>query len=159
MVSWCARNTPADGAEVFPLSQVARAEWSGLWVRQYLWVHEDWSPAIEAPLRELAGQLVDDADPEASTVTVRDSRVEAVTWVFNAGPDAADVVAETVERQAAAGTADVAAGLSRSLSLLHRRGVRKAAIDGHVTDPHLTAVLETFPRVPTEPLLLVELSR
>jgi hypothetical protein len=43
------------------------------------------------------------------------------------------------------------------LLLLRERGVHKAEVDGHVTDPHLAAVLGTFPPVPREPLYLVEL--
>jgi hypothetical protein len=68
----------------------------------------------------------------------------------------ADVVAETVARQAPSAVASVAAGLARSLSELSEGGVHKANIDGHVSDPHLGPVLDTFPAVPREPLYLVE---
>lgn len=153
--SWAACNASAPGAA--PLSDLPPAEWAELWVRQYLWVHHDWSPAAEQPLRELAVDLVTEADPELSTITVRGSRVVAVCWVFDAPDGSVEVVAETTERQVPDGVAAVAAGVARSLSLSAERGVRRAEIDGHVSDPHLAAVLDTFPPVPREPLDLVEI--
>jgi acetyltransferase (GNAT) family protein len=155
--AWSAHNASTPDAVVAPLAELAPADWDDLWFRQYLWVHQDWSPAAEAPLRELAHHLVAEADPELSTITVRGARVDAVSWVFDAHDGTVEIVAETTERDTGSGVPDVAAGLARSLSLLAERGVRKAAIDGHLTDPHLGPVLGTFPPVPREPLDLVEI--
>ncbi len=152
---WAAGHASAPGA--VPLADLPAAEWGELWVRQYLWVHRDWSPAAEQPLRELAVGLVTEADPELSTLTVRDSRVVAVCWVFAAPDGTVEIVAETTERQVPDGVSAVATGLARSLSLLTDRGVRRAEIDGHASDPHLAAVLGTFPPVPRNPLDLVEI--
>ena len=154
---WARENIAPPDAAVRPLSELPPAERVELWVGQYLWVHQDWSPAAEAPLRELARELVAEADPESSTVTVRRSRAIAVSWVFEAPDGTVEIVSETTERSVPGGVAGVAAGLARSLSLLAERGVRRAEIDGHLSDPQLAVVLGTFPRVPREPLDLVEL--
>ncbi|MBV9821372.1 MAG: GNAT family N-acetyltransferase [Actinobacteria bacterium] len=143
---------------VLPLGELSLVERAELWVRQYRWVHQDWSPAAEGPLRELAPELVADAEPELSTITVRHSQVIAVSWVFDAPDSSAEIVSETTERSVPGGVAAVAAGLARSLSLLAERGVRRAEIDGHDSDPHLAVVLGGFPPVPREPLDLVELA-
>lgn len=157
VMAWAERNAPADGAAVVALCDLARTEWDELWVRQYRWVHEEWSPAAEQPLRDLARNVVDEADPELSTIAVRRAVVEAVAWVFPEAKDTAAIVAETCERRATSGALDVAAGLARSLSRLRERGVRAVQIDGHVSDPHLAPVLDTLPAVPRVPLYLVEI--
>jgi hypothetical protein len=155
--AWATGITRAADAAVLPLDELARTEWPELWVRQYLWVHEHWSPAAPGPLRELAPDLVAGADPELSTIIVRGEHVDAVTWVFDAHDGTAEVVAETTQPQAPAGVSDVAAGLARTMLALGDRAVRKAEIDGHVSDPHLGPVLEGFPAGLREPLYLVEI--
>lgn len=155
--AWAAGVLPNRDATVLALSAVPREDWVELWVSQYLWVHEDWSPAAEEPLRELARGFVAEADPEQTSVTMRHARVNAVAWVFEGSGGTAEVVAETIERQASGGAVDVAACLARSLSRLAVNGVIKAEIDGHVSDPHLSSVLDRFPNVPREPLHLVEI--
>jgi GNAT superfamily N-acetyltransferase len=156
VLAWAARTVPASDAVVLPLTQLPRATWPELWVRQYLWVHDDWSPAAEEPLRELARDLIAEVDPELSTITLRGASVEAVTWVFDLHGSTVEVVAETTQRHTPNGVSNVAAGLARSLSQLNERGIRKAEIDGHVSDPHLAPALDTLPNVPREPLYLVE---
>jgi len=155
--AWAADLSRSGDLAVHPLSELPAGERAELWVRQYLWVHQDWSPAAEGPLRELTRDLVTEADQESSTITVRDAQVVAVCWVFGAPDHTAEIVCETAERATPGGVAAVAAGLARSLSLLAGRGVRSAEIDGHVSDPHLAAVLDTFPPVPRAPLDLVEI--
>jgi GNAT superfamily N-acetyltransferase len=156
VLAWAARTVPMSEAAVLPLTQLPRSTWPELWVRQYLWVHDDWSPAAEEPLRELARDLIAEVDPELSTVTACGASVEAVTWVFDPHDSTAEVVAETTQRHTPNGVSHVAAGLARSLSQLNERGIRKAEIDGHVSDPHLAPALDTLPNVPREPLYLVE---
>jgi GNAT superfamily N-acetyltransferase len=156
VLDWAARTVPTPGAAVLPLTQLPHAAWAELWVRQYLWVHNDWSPAAEDPLRELAKELIAEVDPELSTITVCGASVEAVTWVFEPHGNTAEVVAETTQQHTPNGVSHVAAGLARSLSRLNDRGIRKAEIDGHVSDPHLAPALDTLPKVPREPLYLVE---
>lgn len=156
--AWAGGNLAPSDAVVLALGELSPVEWAELWVRQYRWVHQDWSPAAEGPLRAFAPELVAEADPESSSITVRRSRVIAVSWVFDSPDGAVEIVAETTERSVAGGVTAVAAGLARSLSLLAERGVRRAEIDGHVSDPHLAVVLGTFPSVPCEPLDLVELA-
>ena len=115
--------------------------------------------STEAPLRELANSLTNEADPDLTSVVTRGSDVSAVTWIFDGHDGTAEVVAETVQRHATHGVADVACSLARSLRKLARAGVRKAEIDGHVSDPHLQPVVADLPEVPREPLDLVEIGR
>ena len=157
VAAWVAGVVPDRDAMVRPLGEVPRADWVELWVSQYLWVHQGWSPAAEGPLRELAQEITAEVNPEQTSVAVRDARVVAVAWVFDGPEGTAEVVAETIERRAPRGVADVAACLARSLSGLAEGGVSKAEIDGHVCDPHLAPVLDGFPNVPREPLDLVEI--
>lgn len=158
VLTWAGGVEPRAGAMVRPLADVPRRDWADLWVRQYLWVHQDWSPAAEGPLRELAHSLANEADSDLTSVVVGDSGVNAVTWVFDGRDGTAEIVAETVERHATEGVADVACSLTRSLRKLARAGVRKAEIDGHASDPHLQPVVHDLPKVPREPLDLVEIS-
>lgn len=155
--AWAAEHTALSDAAVLPLRELSPDGWVELWVGQYLWVHRGWSPAAEQPLRELARDLVAEAEPDLSTITVQGSRVIAVSWVFEAPDGVVEIVAETTEPSVPGGVAAVAGGLARSLVLLAERGVRRAEIDGHLSDPHLAVVLGTFPPVPREPLDLVEL--
>jgi hypothetical protein len=156
VAAWVAGVEASTDADVHALAEVPRREWAELWVAQYLWVHQDWSPAAEGPLREVARELMDEVDPDMTSVAVRDSRVSAVTWVFDGHDGTAEVVGETVQSEAHDGVDDVAACLARGLRMLAHTGVQKAEIDGHITDPHLQPVLD-FPTVPREPLDLVEI--
>lgn len=157
VAAWAAGVVPDRDAMVRPLSDLPREDWVELWVSQYLWVHQDWSPAAEGPLRELAQYLTAEANPERTSTIIRGDRVNAVAWVFDGLSGTAEVVAETIERQAPRGVTDVAACLSRSLLRLAQGGVSKAEIDGHTSDRHLAPVLDRFPNVPREPLDLVEI--
>jgi hypothetical protein len=156
VLGWAAAANSTSGGEVRSLACLPRDDWAELWVRQYLWVHREWSPAAEEPLREVAQDLIGEVDPELTSITVRDDRVNAVSWVFDGNDSTAEVVAETIQKQTSEGVADLAASLARSLAKLAERHVRKAEIDGHISDPHLQPVIETFPPVPREPLDLVE---
>lgn len=157
VLAWAANAASNSEIAVRALSDVPGHEWADLWVRQYLWVHHDWSPAAEMPLREIARDLIDNVDPELTSATVRGSHVNGVSWVFDGHDGTAEVVAETIHRQATHGVAELAGCLARSLAKLAEAGVGKAEIDGHVSDPHLQPVLNEFPNVPREPLDLVEI--
>ena len=68
------------------------------------------------------------------------------------------VVTETVRQNEPDGTRLVAAVVADSLRRLAARGVRTVTLDGHVTDPHLHPVTQTFtPTVPTDPLLVARI--
>jgi hypothetical protein len=55
------------------------------------------------------------------------------------------IVAETVRRDEPDGTALVAAVLADSLRRSAEALIREVDLDGHVTDPHLHPVTQTFP--------------
>jgi hypothetical protein len=153
---WCRDQVPPDGIDVVALADLPDAQWAELWVQQYLWVHEDWSPAAAQPLRELAPELVAEADPQVSVVTMNAGAPQSVTWAFPETDGSVTIVSETVDRDTPDGRAHVAVGLARCLQHLAATSAAVVEIDGHRSDPHLRQVVATLPGVPGHPLLLVE---
>jgi ribosomal protein S18 acetylase RimI-like enzyme len=115
---WCRRQASLEGIDLVALVDLPHAQRAELWVEQYLWVHEDWSPAAADPLRELADEIAAEADPHASVVTMNESTPEAVTWAFPEADGSVTIVSETTHRDTPNGTAKVAAGVARCLQHL-----------------------------------------
>jgi ribosomal protein S18 acetylase RimI-like enzyme len=155
IAGWCRDQVSPDSIDVVALADFPEAQRAELWVQQYLWVHEDWSPAAAAPLRELAPELVAEADPEVSVVTTTAGTPQSVTWAFPETDGSLTIVSETVARETPEGMTHVAVGLARCLQHLAETSA-DVELDGHRSDPHLSAVAATLPAAPAHPLLLVE---
>jgi hypothetical protein len=134
--------------------------WEGgsrLWVEQYLCVHAEWSPAAIGPLREIAVEMVADADPGLNVVKVDlGGAVTSATWAFPEDDRSVSIVAEAVRPAVPRGVEHVAAGLATCFERLRARQVSRAELDGHVSDPHLGPVAASLPAVHAEPVVLVE---
>jgi ribosomal protein S18 acetylase RimI-like enzyme len=156
---WCRDHAPPDGVDLVELADLPEAQRAELWVQQYLWVHEEWSPAAAEPLRELAPEIAAEADPHSSVVTISEGVPDSMTWAFPEADGSVTIVSETTRRDTPDGTAKVAAGLARCLQHLVTTSTAAVEIDGHRSDPHLSEVVETLPAVPANPLLLVEFTQ
>lgn len=156
IVAWCAAQSVPPHTSIVALSEVPDDPVE-LWVEQYTWVHADWSPAAVQPLRELAPEIVADADPHLSVVSVRNGAVVAIAWAFPEDDGDTTIVAETRRRHVSGGIEQVAAALATCLGGLRRRGARAVELDGHASDPHLTPVVASLPAVAADPVDLVEI--
>ena len=87
--------------------------------------------------------------------------VVALSLVFD-GPARDGIVrvlAETPRVDEPDGEHLVAAALARTLTLLADRGVRRVELEGRTFDPHLPAVVATFPPHDSNPMSVVRLHR
>jgi ribosomal protein S18 acetylase RimI-like enzyme len=153
---WCRAQRPPDGVDLMALADLSDAQRAELWVQQYLWVHEEWSPAAAEPLRELAPEIAAEADPHASVVIMSEGVPDSITWAFPEADGSVTIVSETIRRDTPDGMAKVAAGLAHCLQHLATTSTAAVELDGHLSDPHLSEVVESLPAVPANPLLLVE---
>ncbi|MDZ7886640.1 MAG: GNAT family N-acetyltransferase [Mycobacterium sp.] len=79
------------------LTELGVAQLVDLFARQYLWVHEAWSPVGDRELStRIASEEVGACDREVSSVRWVDGRIAAVAFAFPSD-DGFEVVAETVE--------------------------------------------------------------
>lgn len=140
-----------------PLADVTQQTASELWAQQYEWIHEYWSPADPNAVRDLAGGVVAEADPQLSTITRRATSIEALVLVFLETDGTAAMTAETVHRHSTSGLADLGSAVARSLLAMAELGVAAVEIDGHEDDPHLRPLLTGLPARAARPLHLVEI--
>ena len=160
--AWVARQSVPDGAVAVGVDEVPAADLEGAWVDYYVWAHESIGPLrpradIAAASSDLAAHL----DHAVSTLILRGGRVVAVSLVFD-GP-AEDgitrVLAETPRIDEPDGTRLVAAAIARTFAALGARGVRVAELEGRTFDPHVPAVVATFPPHDSNPMSVVRLHR
>jgi hypothetical protein len=111
----------------------------------------------ESELAEVAGDESSEADPDVSVLAVRAGRVVAAAWAYEANEANYELVCETTHRDEPDGDALVAAVLGECLRRAASAGGREIEIDGHVSDPHLAAVLAELPILRHDPVLLVEI--
>jgi GNAT superfamily N-acetyltransferase len=156
IATWCSRQASPPGTALVELADLPDTQRAALWVEQYLWVHEEWSPVAVEPLCELAPEIAAEADLHASVVTMSGTTPDAVTWTFPEPDGSVTIVSETTRRDTPDGTAKVAAGIARCLQHLAATSPSRVELDGHLSDPHLSKVVKTMPAMPASPLLLVE---
>lgn len=156
--SWCASQSPPPVARLDSAEGLSRNELIRLWVDQYIWVHEPWSPVTSTALLEsVAEEIADDMIRAASSAAWVAGRVAALAWAVQEPAGEVTVVAETTGCGELQGQALVAAVLADCLRRLAARNVRAVEIDGHDSDPHLAPVVRSLPMgTPADPLLLVE---
>lgn len=156
ITDWCRHQLAPTGTELVSPAGVSQMKLAEFFGHQYLWMHEQWSPADPGPLRELAQDMVAEADPGLSVLAVHAGGVAAIAWAFPEGDGSVTIVCETLRRDTPEGVPVVAAALARCLQKLAAAGISRVELDGHVTDPHLAPVVDTLPAQPSDPLLLVE---
>ena len=121
----------------------------------YVWVHEGWTaPPLSVPLlTDRMAATVAATRREVSSRAFVGGRLAAFAGMLADPGGTTAIVTETVRRDEPDGTALVAAVLADSLRRSARARIREVDLDGHVTDPHLHPVTQTFPPdLPTYPL-------
>lgn len=159
---WCAAQRTPDGAVAVGLDDVAEADLEEAWVDYYVWAHEMIGPLrpraeVAAASAGVKGAL----DRAVSTLVLRGGRVVALALVWSDPPwdGIVRVLAETTRIDEPDGERLVAAALARTLTLLAARGVGLVEHEGRTFDPHLPAVVATFPSHATNPMSVLRLHR
>ena len=159
---WCSRQPVPDGAVAVGIDEVPAADLEEAWVDYYVWAHESIGPLRpRADVAAASAGLADYLDHEVSTLILRGGRVVALSLVFSevAEDGITRVLAETPRIDEPDGVPLVAAAVARTLTMLGRRGVRVAELEGRTFDPHVPAVVATFPPHDSNPMSVVRLHR
>lgn len=160
--AWCAAQPVPDGAVAVGSDGVPAADLEEAWVDYYVWAHEMIGPLKpRAVVAEASAGLGAYVDHGVSSVLLRGGRVVALSLVFAAPAEdgIVRVLAETPAVDEPDGEHLVAAALARTLTLLASRGVRLVEMEGRTFDPHLPAVVATFPSHDSNPMSVVRLHR
>ena len=160
--TWCAAQPIPDGAVAVGPDAVPEADLEEAWVDYYVWAHRMIGPLRpRAVVAEASAGLGGDLDHGVSTLLLRGGRVVALSLVFDrpAWDGIVRVLAETPRVDEPDGTHLVAGALARTLTLLGDRGVRVVELEGRTVDPHLPAVVATFPAHDSNPMSVVRLHR
>jgi GNAT superfamily N-acetyltransferase len=161
MRGWADAQSIPPGVTVGDLTAVPAAELAVAHRDLYLWQHEDWcAPPIWLPaVTAHAEAAVAVTRPELSSGARVGDRLAAFAIVIDEPGGGLMLISETVRRAEPDGIALVAAVVSDALRRLADAGVREVEFDGHVTDPHLHPVTQTFPPgLRTDPLHVARLS-
>ena len=157
VIAWADAHARMPGAGLVGPDEVDADRLAPAWAELYRWVHESWSPVgAESELAEVADDESNGADPDVSVLAVRNGRIMAAAWAYEANEGNYELVCETTRRHEPAGDALVAAVLGECIRRAASAGGQEIEIDGHVSDPHLAAVLAELPIVRHDPVLLVE---
>lgn len=153
---WCSRNGPRADAVVHDLSSIADADLLDALIRQYVWVHQLWSPVGDVgALREAFAEMLPSVDRAASSGATIGSGLRALSVAFVAA-SAAEVIAETMESTQPYGRSLLAACVARTIRVAAATGVSSIEFDGHESDPHQHPVTQSIPTQSTNPLHLIE---
>ena len=160
--SWCAAQAAPDGSVAVGSDEVTAADLEEAWVDYYVWAHEMVGTLrpradVAAAFAGLAGEL----DHTVSTVVLRGGQVAALALVFAEPPwdGIVRVLTETPRVDEPDGERLVASALARTLTLLAARGTRLVELEGRTFDPHLPAVVATFPPHDSNPMSVLRLHR
>ena len=160
--AWCAEQPVPDGAVAVGSDGVPEADLEEAFVDYYVWAHEPVGALRPRPVVAAASAgLGEDLDHAVSTLVLRGGRVVALALVFSEPPwdGIVRVLTETPRVDEPDGVHLVAAALARTLTLLADRGVRLVELEGRTFDPHLPAVVATFPPHDSNPMSVVRLHR
>jgi len=160
--AWCEAHPVPDGAAAVGSDGVPEADLEEAWVDYYVWAHEMIGPLRpRAEVAAASAGLGADLDHTVSSLVIRGGRVVALSLVFDrpAWDGIVRVLAETPRVDEPDGEHLVAAALARTLTLLAGRGVRLVELEGRTFDPHLPAVVATFPPHDSNPMSVVRLHR
>lgn len=156
VTSWCARNSPPAESVVGDLHGFSNTDLIDALARQYVWVHEQWSPVGDlGALREAIGRMLLSVDRGVSSVVSIDRKMCALSLAFIDGTRC-EVVAETVEADQYNGRQLVAACVARTIGSAAASGLASVEFDGHESDPNLYPVTQSIPGRSDDPLNLVE---
>lgn len=160
--AWATSRPVPDGTVVVATGDVAAADLEEAWVDWYVWAHETVGRLrdrsyVAAEAVGLAAHL----DHAVSRVALRGGRIVALSLVFGeAAPDGITrVLAETPRVDEPDGTALVASVLAHTFDALADHGTRLVELEGRTFDPHLPAVIATFPPHDANPMSVVRLHR
>lgn len=160
--TWCEAQAVPDGAVAVGSDGVPEADLEEAWVDYYVWAHQMIGPLRpRADVAAASAGLGSGVDHTVSTLVIRGGRVVALSLVFD-GPawdGITRVLAETPRIDEPDGAHLVAAALARTLTLLAGHGVRLVELEGRTIDPHLPAVVATFPPHASNPMSVVRLHR
>jgi hypothetical protein len=159
---WCAAQRVPDGSVAVGPDGVPEADLEEAWVDYYVWAHETVGPLRpRADIAAASAGLGDALDHGVSTLVLRGGRVVAIALVWSEPPwdGIVRVLAETPRVDEPDGQHLVAAALARTLTLLAERGVRQVELEGRTFDPHLPAVVATFPPHDSNPMSVLRLHR
>lgn len=156
--TWATGNPARAPLQVSTMVDLGRDRVAAAFVEQYLWVHEVWSPvtAVDA-LAAIAASTATDIDAGLSAAAWLGDELVATVFAFRDGAHRLEVVAETQQRNHAAGSSALAAALARTVTNAVEQGIERVEFDGHTSDPHLTPLLNTLPHAGNHPLLLMTL--
>ncbi len=160
--AWCAHQPVPVGSVAVGTDGVPEADLEEAWVDYYVWAHETIGPLRpRAEVAAASAGLRTYVDHGVSSVVIRGGRVVALSLVFSepAEDGIVRVLAETPHVDEPDGQHLVAAALARTLTLLAGRDVRLVELEGRTFDPHLPAVIETFPPHDSNPMSVVRLHR
>jgi GNAT superfamily N-acetyltransferase len=160
--AWAARQAVPDGAVAVRSDEVPAADLEEAWVDYYVWAHESIGPLRPRDVVAAASSgIADHLDHAASTLILRDGAIVALSLVFDevAEDGIIRVLAETPRIDEPGGIRLVAAAVASTLAVLGGRGVRVAELEGRTFDPHVPAVVATFPPHSSNPMSVVRLHR
>jgi hypothetical protein len=159
--AWAAAHPSPPGTTVKASNAVSAAQVDAAFVDWYVWAHEMIGPLRprDVVARAAAG-TADELDHRVSRLVLRDGRIAAFSLVFHDASDGLQrIIAETPQVDEPDGTALVAAALAATFEACARRGDGLVELEGRTIDPHLPAVLATFPPHDSAPMSVVRLHR
>jgi hypothetical protein len=159
--AWAAVQPPPPGADVVRSDAVPAEQLDEAFTDWYVWAHTMIGPlrpreVVAAAVAGIAGEL----DHDVSRLVVREGRVAALSLVSAESWDGVPrILAEATRLDEPDGTPLVAAAVAASLQAFDRRGDALVELEGRTIDPHLSAVVATFPPHDAAPLSVVRLRR
>lgn len=130
------------------------------WTTYFVWAHQPFGTVHPEQVPLSWQGYSDSLDPTASMLTL--DRLGAIVAFSLVSPDVWDgrtmIVAETVERDQHDGTGLLSATVAASLTVLAQRDVHRVQLEGHSTDPHLPALVNSLPSDGADPMDIVELA-
>ena len=157
VMRWASRRHKA-GSHSMNLQDKDPESLSKVFERQYMWIHQRWSPVGDLDLlTEVAAAEINAIDANASSGVWHDGEIVAVAFAFPVPNEPVlEIVAETTTEHQPWGTEFLAEAVAATLRVTRRRNCL-LRFDGHMSDPHLHPVLSALPWLRRDPLDLVEI--
>lgn len=156
---WIARQPVPDGYATVTMSEQPTDKVLQAWTTCYVGVHAPFGTVHRDRVPLAWEGYSSTLDPVASILTL--DRAGTIVAFSLVSPEVWDgrtmIVAETVQLDQPDGTDLLKTTVATSLAVLAQRGTHRVQLEGHTTDPHIPALIDSLPSQGSDPMDILEL--
>lgn len=158
---WIGQQSLPPSCTTAAMSELSCERVGHAWASYFDWAHQPFGVVHTDRLPQLWAELHDGLDPDGSMLSV-DSATDDIVALSLVTPDAWDgrtmIISETVRKDQPDGDRLLRSTVAASLHVLAQREIRRVELEGHTTDVHSPALVQSLPPGGGDPMDILKLT-